>query len=171
MFKLFNSYGGRIILAIITAALVIAILVLVTTKPTSPVPKNIANAVAYPIYYPVQAQLPKGYRLDTSSFESGGPGVVIFTITYGKNNIIVFTEQPMPSHTVIAKYASSYIPLHSSLTTALGQALYGAYNDGGTIKSVISLPINHGPWLIATAPSTINQAVFLKILSAMTQNY
>ena len=170
LFRLFNSYGGRIILAAAIAVLVIAILVFATSKPASPIPKNISSAVTYPIYYPIQSQLPRGYRLDISSFESGGPGVVIFTVTYGKNNIIVFTEQPMPSRTVIAKYASSYIPLHSSFTTALGQATYGAYDDGGAIKSVISLPINHGPWLIATAPPTINQGVLLKIISALTQN-
>jgi hypothetical protein len=49
----------------------------------------------------------------------------------------------------------------------VGKALVGAYGSGKDLRTIASLPIPNGPWLIITAPSDINQADLEKVLQAI----
>lgn len=131
------------------------------------VPKNIQKSVDFPIYYP--ESLPAGYNLDTQSFRLAEAGVVLFAVTYDKGKDIVFSEQQQPSASEMDKFISSYVPLNSALQFPLGQAKVGAYGSAPNIRTVVSLPVRNGPWLIATAPSEVSHDDLVKILTSLTK--
>lgn len=134
---------------------------------TSLVPEKIQKQVQFPIYYP--ETVPAGYTLDTNSFHLPEPGVVIFAVTHGKGVDIVFSEEQQPSGNEIDKFVTSYIPLNSPLQLPLGQAKIGAYGKAPDIRTVVSLPIHDGPWLIMTAPSAVSHDDEVKILDSLTK--
>lgn len=129
------------------------------------VPKKIQKSVDFPIYYP--GSLPSGYVLDTQSFRLAEPGVVLFAVTYSNGKSIVFSEQQQPSDNEMNAFISNYVPINSALQLSLGQAKIGAYGSAANIRTVVSLPIRNGPWLIATAPSEVHHEDLVKILQSL----
>lgn len=136
---------------------------------TSLVPQEIQSAVDFSIYYPDSKGVPAGYALDTKSFKLAQPGVVLFAVTYDNGKDITFSEQRQPSSSDIDKFVSSYIPINTSLQLTFGQAKIGAYGSAPNIRTVASLPIHNGPWLIVTAPSNVNHDDLAKILQSLTK--
>lgn len=132
-----------------------------------PVPSSIRASVSYHIYYPDPAKLTGGYVLDTSSFTSPRPGVVLYSINYGNNKKLVVSEQPQPDASTIQAFYANYIPLRNSLRAALGEAQIGAYKNGDTLQTVASLPVAQGPWVIVTAPGDIHQQELQQVLDAL----
>jgi hypothetical protein len=132
---------------------------------SSVVPKKIQRSVDFAIYYP--GTLVPGYVLDVQSFRLAEPGVVIFAVTHGKDKNIVFSEQDQPSSSDIDKFISTYLPLNSDVKLPLGQAKVGAYGSAPNIRTVMSLPIRNGPWVIVTAPSDINHDDLVKLLASL----
>lgn len=169
--KEMNANRGIYAIGLTIVIVFIAWLVaLISSNPISPVPKKISDAVNYPVYYPDQSRLPNGFSLDTRSIELVGPKVVILAVKYSGNKMVVFNEQDNPGPSVINQYAADYIPIHTTFWTPIGNALLGAYNDGHSIKSVVSLPINNGPWIIITAPSNISQNNLKEVIDSLTKN-
>ena len=166
-----NANRGWYAIGVTVVIVVVAWLVaLISSNPINPIPKSILAAVNYPVYYPAENRLPAGYTLDKRSIELVSPKVVILVVKYGSRNMIVFNEQSNPGSGVINQYSSDYIPIHTTFWTPLGNAILGAYNDGHSIKSVVSLPINNGPWIIVTAPSNIDQTNLKDILDSLTKS-
>lgn len=167
--KVANSYQGRfaIILSLIVLVLVLGA-VAVMRNSSSPIPKSILASAKFPVYYPDTSQLPAGFSLNQKSIQYINPGVVIFLISYQHKQSIVVSEEVKPQASVINQYNSDYIPLHITFPTSMGQAILGAYNDGKNgLRSVVSLPINNGPWLIATAPGNISHAQYEQVIESM----
>lgn len=133
------------------------------------VPKDIQKSVDFSVYYPDVKKLPAGYTLDTKSFRLADPGVVLFAVTYGDGKNITFSEQRQPSSSDIDKFVGNYIPLNTALQLTLGQAKIGAYGSAPNIRTVASLPIRSGPWLIITAPSNVNHDDLAKVLQSLTK--
>lgn len=134
----------------------------------SPVPQQVQKAVNFPIYYPQPSQLPAGYSLDTTSFHMQDAGVVIYSVEYAGQRLI-FSEQAQPDHATIDKFTKTYIPLHTSLKTSVGEAQVGAFGSGNNLRTVVSLPITRGPWLILTIPPGSNHADLTQVLKALSK--
>ncbi len=169
--SLLSNYQGRFALVMIAAALVIVwVAVVLAKQPISPIPVAIQKAVSYPVYYPDPNRLPKGYSLNLKSIQLVNPKVVIFSLDGSHQQMIVFSEQASPGNATITRFESSYIPLHTTIWTPIGNAFSGAYNDGKTIKTLVSLPISGGPWLIITAPDNISHQALQQILNALIKS-
>lgn len=134
---------------------------------SSLVPDKIRKSLDFSVYYP--EHLPAGYTLSTTSFRLAEPGVVLFSVTYAKGKSIVFSEEQQPSSGDIDKFISSYIPLNSAVELPLGQAKVGAYGTAPTIRTVLSLPIHDGPWLIMTAPADVSHDDLVNIAKSLTK--
>jgi flagellar basal body-associated protein FliL len=134
----------------------------------NPVPADVQSAVNFPIYYPRQSNLPAGYTLDTTTIRLAQPGVVIYSVRKGGQQM-VFSEEETPDGSVIDKFTSSYIPLHNTITTDLGKAAIGAAGQGAHLQTVVSLPIAKGPWLIITAPANTKQSEVKQILQSLVK--
>ena len=131
------------------------------------VPRKIQKAVDFPVYYP--NDLPADYVLNVDTFQTPDPGVVVFTVTDTDKRQIVFSEQRQPSGADIDKFVSTYLPLNSVLQLPLGQAKVGAYGSAPNIRTILSLPIRDGPWLIVTAPADVSHDELTKILTSLTK--
>ena len=165
-----NNRGWYAIGVTIVIVFIAWLIALISSNSVSPIPKSISSAVSYAVYYPANSRLPVGYSLDKSSIELVNPKVVILVVKYSGNNMVVFNEQANPGASVISQYQTNYIPIHTTVWTPLGNAILGAYNDGHSIKTVASLPVTNGPWIIITAPSNINQTKLKEVLDSMTKN-
>ncbi len=135
----------------------------------SPVPAQIRKDVSFQIYYPKQQKLPSGYSLDTASFRLAQPGVVIYSVVSRDAQRLTFSEEQSPGRSIIDKFTSSYIPVHTEEKTNLGQAEFGANGTGSSPQTIISLPINGGPWVIITAPATSSHADLVHIIQTLTK--
>jgi hypothetical protein len=133
----------------------------ITSSSTLPYPisKQTAGLLGYDIYYPDQKLLPSGYKLDKNSFYDSDQAI-IYKVTYGNNQTIVFSDQTKPTESQIQYFYSQKIPLHTSFTTPVGTAVLGAING----KAVVSLPTNSNSWLLINAPSDINQNDLKKVI-------
>jgi hypothetical protein len=136
---------------------------------TSPVPKAVAQAVNFPIYYPDPKKLPAGYSLNSSSFTVAVKNGVSYSVSYGNGKKLVFSVQTKPSDAELQTFNSSYIPLRIDYQTPVGQAEIGAYNDHGKVETLVSLPTNTNAWIVITCPYDINQADLKQILSSLRQ--
>lgn len=169
--KEINSYRGRYALLIGGVVLTLFLVIFLSGTSTSPILKSVSSAVAFPVYYPDPSRLPAGYTLNTSTIEVVKPGVVILNVSVpGRKQNIVFSEEVKPSLATINSFLADYIPLHVSFNSPFGSANVGAYNDGNGIRSVISLPINNGPWIIATAPGNVSNSIFESIVNTLVKN-
>jgi hypothetical protein len=133
------------------------------------VPAEVRKAVQFSVYYPKPNNLPRGFTLNEKTFKLADDGVVVFSVTYGNSQDIVFSEQAKPADEVIEQFIGSTIPVHNQVNTLRGQATIGVSNYGSQQKTIISLPINNGPWLIVTAPADINQDNLRQILQELTK--
>lgn len=167
-----HALNKRPILVLIFALVVVGLVIGIHNVfggNTSSVPQEIRRAVDFSVYYPDIKKLPAGYTLDTKSFRLADPGVVLFAVTYDGSKNITFSEQRQPSSSDIDKFVSSYIPLNTTLQLTLGPAKIGAYGSAPNIRTVASLPIRSGPWLIITAPSNVNHDDLAKVLQSLTK--
>jgi hypothetical protein len=152
-----------------TAAGILLIITLFTigiveiTRSTSLVPKAVASSVKFPVYYPDPKKLPAGYILDTDSFSNPVKDGVSYTINYDSNKKLVFSVQTKPSDSELQTFNASYIPLRIDYKTNLGQAEIGAYHS----QTLVSVPVNNGPWIIITAPADINPPDLKQIILAI----
>jgi len=168
-----RSRGFRVLvlIAVITVLAAIAGTVLyvhIIKTPKSPISKEITQKVNFPLYYPDQKKLPKGYYLNQASFISPQKDVVLYDVKYGNNQKLIFSVQPKPSDNDLQSFYSSYIPLRVKMQTVLGQADIGAYGTGKNLKTVASLPIqNDNTWIIVTAPYNVNQDQLKKTLNSL----
>lgn len=157
-------------LLMITTCGVLAILVagiFLLPASTSPVPAKVRSAVNFHIYYPNQKQLPSGFTLDQESFKLAQPGVVLFSVKQSGGGKLIFSEEAQPDPSIIDKFNTAYIPLHTTLTVALGQAEIGTYGNGPNLRTIASLPAHKGPWIIITAPSHTDSNDLRTILESM----
>jgi hypothetical protein len=129
----------------------------------SPVPRALAQSVNFPIYYPDPKKLPPGYVLIRNSFTSPVRNGVTYSITYDNGKKIVFSVQTKPSDNELQSFNSSYIPLRIDYQAPVGQAEIGSYHS----KTLVSLPVINGPWIIITAPLDINQNQLKSVLSSI----
>jgi hypothetical protein len=140
-----------------------------TPKPiavnTSPVPAAVAQAVNFPIYYPDPQKLPPGYQLDLNSFRSPVKNGAAYTVRYGDGKKMVFSVQAKPSDSELQTFKSSDIPLRIDYQTPLGLAEIGAYHS----QTLVSLPVDGGPWIVITAPPDINQDQLKAVLRSLRQ--
>jgi hypothetical protein len=131
----------------------------------SPVPKSIAKQVDFPIYYPAQKQLPKGYTLSKTSFKSPQSGVVVYAVTYGNGKRLVFSVQKKPSDDELASFVKTYIPIHREALTLVGKATIGSLNN----RTVVSIPTDSGTWILVTGPpEAYGTDALSKTLKALT---
>ena len=166
-----NNYPGKFAVSIIIMAfIIVTVSILMSSKPTDPVPKSILTSVPYAIYYPDQSRLPSGYTLDIKSIQKSSGNVVEYFVDYGNKQLVVVFEQTMPSQSTINHFTSTYMPLHTTFWTPMGNAVLGAINYGKSIRSVVSLPINNGPWIIVTAPSNINQNDLKQVINSLIRS-
>jgi hypothetical protein len=131
----------------------------------SPVPKAVAQAVNFPVYYPDPNKLPAGYNLNQNSFSVPVKNGVAYSVSYDNGKKIVFSVQAKPSDNELQSFNSNYIPLRIDYQTSLGQAEIGAYHS----RTLVSLPVINGPWIVITAPSDIDQSQLKQVLSALRQ--
>jgi hypothetical protein len=139
----------------------------ISGKVHNPVPRNLRQSVSFPVYYPDEHKLPKGFVLNESSFKTAQKGVIIFSIGQAGGQRLIISEEARPSDSTINDFIKNYTPLHSTVSTKLGQAQFGAFGNPPNIRTIVSLPINKGPWLIITAPTTISQDDIKQILQSL----
>jgi hypothetical protein len=131
------------------------------------VPTQIRSAVPFSVYYP--GAVPSGYSLNSQSFRLADAGVVVFSVNRSDSKTILFSEQAQPSSNDMNTFISGYIPLNSVLQVPLGQAKFGAYGNAPDIRTVVSLPIANGPWLIVTAPADTNHDDLVALIRSLKQ--
>ncbi len=166
-----GTVKGRVVIVVSVVVILLIGAFFFSGPAPSPIPRSISSKVSFPVYYPDPGRLPNGYSLNFASTEVVNPGVVIMFVGYGKQSqYIVMSEEAMPSSSTISNFLTSNIPLNTSFNTPFGSGVIGAYNDGKELRTVISLPINNGPWIIATAPKSINSSQFENILSSLIKN-
>lgn len=167
----FRGHTKRLPIAIglffVTLALV-GLFIAINARNSSPVPKSVQKAVSFPVYYPDQKKLPKGYRLDETSFTSPVKNGVSYEVKYGDGKKIVFSGQAKPSNKDLEFFYRSYLPLRYDINMPIGKAEVGAYNNKGKVTTLVSLPINNSSaWLVITAPSDINQDDLEQVLRSI----
>jgi hypothetical protein len=133
-----------------------------------PVPSDVSKAVNFSVYYPNQSKLPAGYTLDDASFRLADTNVIVYSVRKNGEQL-VFSETQTPDTSIVDKFTSSYIPLHNTISTKLGKAAMGAAGQGTNLKTIVSLPISNGPWLIVTAPANTKQSDMRQILQSLVE--
>lgn len=127
-----------------------------------PISKSAEATLGFDIYYPDQKLLPSGYVLDKNSF-SFSDQTIIYTVSYGNNQKLVFSDQTKPSDSEIQTFYAKRMPLNTSLSTSVGKATIGAINS----QTVASLPTNTNAWLLITGPSDTNQQNLNQVLKSI----
>lgn len=152
--------------AIVIIVIVGSVIWFATRQPSGtlpyPIPKSEAKQLGFDIYYPSQKLLPAGYTLNAGSFDTTNQ-VLIYSVSYGANQKIIFSDQAKPNSNQILQFVNDNIPLNTSLETNVGLATIGAIKT----RAVISMPSNTDTWLIITAPGTINQAILNQVLKSI----
>ena len=168
-----KSYPGRLYGSFGILLLAIAWIIwglMQASQPLDPIPASISSKVSFPVYFPDSAKLPRGYSLLKNSIQYSKPGVVIYIVSNALNQQVVVSEEAEPAESTIGSFLSSYIPLRVSINTPNGKGEFGAMNQGKNLRSVISLPISDGPWIIATAPSSISRGDFTRVIDSLIRN-
>jgi hypothetical protein len=147
---------------------VVAAAILLLRASPSPVPAKIRSAVDFHVYYPKQKQLPSGFSLDQKSFKVVQPGVVLFSVKRPDGKKFIFSEEAQPAASIIDKFNTDYIPLHTTLSVALGHAEVGTYGNGANLRTIASLPVHKGPWIIITAPADAKKNDLSSLLNSLT---
>jgi hypothetical protein len=129
----------------------------------SPVPKSIAKQVDFPVYYPDQKKLPGGYSLNTTSFTSPDKGVVVYSVQYGQNDKLVFSEQPKPSNAELDNFNKQRIPIHVEFTTKFGKAELGIIGQ----QAVVNVLLKDNVWVIITGPQTLREKDVSPVIAAL----
>lgn len=138
-----------------------------SAKPESPVPTSISSGVSFPIYYPDEKKLPSGYSLDQSSFSVQQKGV-LYRVNKDSSIKLTFSVQAKPVDSEIQNFYTNIIPLRNHLLSSLGPVEVGAYNNKGTIQSVISIPISTDPtWVIITGPQDLAEDDIKQIVESL----
>jgi hypothetical protein len=136
-----------------------------------PLPTQTLGLLGFNIYYPNQKLLPSGYQLDQKSF-SYSDQAVVYSVRYGNNQTIAFTDQAKPTTAQIQEFYSRDLQLSKSMTTKIGTAKISKLGSLGpnntiTTKTVVSLPTNTNAWIIITAPGSINQQNLKQVINSI----
>jgi hypothetical protein len=129
--------------------------------PSDPVPLRLRQAVNFSVYYPAPSKLPVGYRLDTSSF-TGSAQAIVYVVRYS-NQKLTFTVQQKPSESDIQDFYHTHLPLHTTVSTRLGEAAIGAIGS----QTVVSLPTKSSAWLLVTGPPNVDKGELTQILESL----
>lgn len=134
----------------------------------SPIPKKIQKSVSFPVYYPDPKKLPAGYTLDKNSINTPQKNAVLYKVNFDQDKKWVFSLQQKPSDDEIQSFYANYIPLRNKLDIPLGHVEIGAYNNKGTVESVVSLPISRSnTWIIVTGPANFDQPKLEQVLKSL----
>lgn len=127
-----------------------------------PISAQTAGLLGYAIYYPNQKLLPPGYTLNRNSFYDSDQAI-LYTVSYGNNQKIVFSDQAKPSIGAIESFYQKNIPLNLTYQTNIGTATIGAIKN----QTLVSLPTDTNAWLLITAPNDINQNQLNQVLKSI----
>ena len=141
--KLTLKILGAVIIALI--ALVLAYFLYHQLSAPSPVPKQIISSVSFPVYYPVE--LPSGYKINESSFNSNGR-VVTYSLDNGSGKNIIISEQAMPNNFDFENFNKKRILGSKEILTPVGKATIGQSSE----RNVASV-ITDKTWVLVSAPS------------------
>jgi len=164
--RIFNRWSILFVVILIIISGAVSYYLLVYKKQNSALPyplsKQTQGLLGFDIYYPDQNLLPDGYQINMNSF-SYSDQTVIYSVSYGNGQKILFSIQSKPTDAQIAQFYAKNMPLRTTYTTPNGTATVGAING----RSVISLPTKTNAWILATAPGNINQDSFKQTVSAI----
>jgi hypothetical protein len=110
----------------------------------------------------VQNDLPSGYVFNVQAISSSNQ-TVLYTVGYGHNQKLIFTEQDRPSDIAIKGFYSVHMPLYIPVDTSVGTAALGELNH----ETVISLPTNTNTWILMTAPLNADQSQLKKVVRSL----
>jgi hypothetical protein len=133
-----------------------------STVSSDPIPLATRQKVSFPIYYPDQAKMPHGYKFSLNSLTASNQAVV-YVVTYGKGQRIVFTVQQKPSETDLKGFYATHMPLYTQFQASGGTAADGVING----EVVVSLPTNSKAWLLITAPLNVSQPQLHKVVQSL----
>lgn len=157
--NLFIGVAGIVVIAIIGGGFFY-----ITGSNNSPVPSKLSKAVDFPVYYPDPKKLPNGYSLNEKSFKSPQSGVIVYAVSYGKGQKLVFSVQHKPSSDDLASFVKTYIPINRQVLTLAGTATVGAIGQ----QTVASLPTDTNAWIIVTGPANaFGSNDFSQVLQAL----
>jgi hypothetical protein len=131
---------------------------------SDPVPQSVRNKVSFSVYYPVQAKLPAGYTLKTSSFSATNV-VVVYQVNLPNNQKMVFSIQAKPTTAQLQTFITRYMPLNIPIHTPIGSANLSAFNG----RDFVSLPTNGSAWILITAPLNMNQTKLTDVLDSLVK--
>jgi hypothetical protein len=123
------------------------------------IPSEILAAADFPLYYP--ETLPKGYAADPSSF-SIGKDVVTYAFTYGDEDKLAVSLQPIPSAFDFDTFYQKTMGGAVTLKTETGMARIGPMNGIQTISLVADKT-----WILITAPNGAANKDLVSIASAL----
>jgi hypothetical protein len=166
-----NNHSKRklwlIVAGVLLAVLIAGLAAWRLSASDSPAPDSIQADSGSGVYYPNAAKLPAGYTFDSSSINQAADGVTILSVKGGSDKSVSISQQAQPDSDVIENFIKTYIPLHTTISTSLGQAEMGASGQSSNLKTVVSLPVKDGPWLIITAPADISQPELKQIIESL----
>jgi hypothetical protein len=116
---------------------------------TNPIPKHVQSAVNFPLYYP--AQLPPGWRIDTTSF-SVASDVVLYRVVNANDPSkgASISIQPQQDGLDIDQFYKKNLAKSTQFTTPLGQAAIGQSELNTRVGSIVT----GDSWILITAPLT-----------------
>jgi hypothetical protein len=166
-----NNHSKRklwlIVAGVLLAVLIAGLAAWRLSASDSPAPDSIQADSGSGVYYPNAAKLPAGYTFDSSSINQAADGVTILSVKGGSDKSVSISQQAQPDSDVIENFIKTYIPLHTTISTSLGQAEMGASGQSSNLKTVVSLPVKDGPWLIITAPADVSQPELKQIIESL----
>lgn len=164
----------RIIIAAVgTTCFLVTAVLFVATRPqqssntqsqTRVVPTTIRQSAPFTIYYPSPDKLPLGYTLDKDSF-SANKDTVLYSVSYDKDQKIVFTLQKKPSSADLTTFYFNQMPLRHEVQLPIGKAAIGVLNN----QTMASVPSNKDSWLIVTAPLSVDQDKLEQVLQTLRE--
>jgi hypothetical protein len=148
----------RQLVFVVLSALVLAAIIKTLVPPPNPVPPKIRSAVNFPVYFPVQSRLPRGYTLDPNFHVLNN---VVFYAVETPNGSLVFTVRAQPGGASVRQYNAS-LPHAHSVKTANGTASVGTGNS----RVVASLAM-HDAWIIIDGPAAADNAQLPQVLRSI----
>jgi len=122
---------------LVAAGIIVAVIVIMAAgawlllikKGSDPVPKNISQAVNFPVYYP--SPVPQGYRLEKNAF-SVQDDIVFYHLVDGDSTIVI-SEQTSPPNPLDLKSTPGF----GEVPSTAGEAAAGLVN-GSPVAIVVT---------------------------------
>lgn len=127
----------------------------------SPIPKSITSSVSFPIYYP--SELPKGYKLNTESFNTNGRVVTYYFSNNAGQNISI-SQQAVPANFDFDNFNKKRILGSKEILTPVGKATIGQSSE----RNVASV-ITDKTWILVSAPSDTTAAQLETIVKSLKE--